>query len=60
MSPSGVTERLRRCSELADLREGERLPAKIGMSPVAISRRLREVERLRRACAALGRLRRVT
>lgn len=57
MSPSAVSARLRRCSDLADLRPGARLDAKIDMSPAAISRRLKQVEQLRRTCLALGRLR---
>lgn len=57
MSPAAISARLRRCSDLADLRAEARLSAKIDMSPLGISRRLRQVENLRRACLALGRLR---
>jgi hypothetical protein len=57
MSPPAIDARLRRASALADLRSEHRLHAKIDMSPAAIVRRLREVERLRRLCLELGRLR---
>jgi hypothetical protein len=57
MSAAAVTARLRRSSDLADLRADARLLAKVDMSPAAITRRLRQVERMRRTCLALGRLR---
>lgn len=59
MSPAAITARLRKASELADLRTERRLHAKIDMSPKGITARLRKVEPLRRACIKLGRLRRV-
>jgi hypothetical protein len=57
MSAAAITARLRQVSAHADLRSGARLDAKIDMSPAAIVRRLQEVERLRRLCLQLGRMR---
>ena len=54
MSPSAISARIREVAALADLRPERRLDAKIGYSPADISRRLREVEQLRRLCASLG------
>lgn len=58
MSAEAITERLRRASDLADLRSERRLHAKIDMTAGGILARLREVEQLRRTCLALGRLQR--
>ena len=59
MSAHAITQRLRSASQSSDLRSELRLTGKIDMSPGGVVRRLREVEQLRRACLALGRLRRV-
>ncbi len=56
MDPQSVTARLRLASELAELRTEHRLDAKLDMSPTGITRRLREVERMRRVCQRLARL----
>jgi len=57
MSPSAVTARLRRASELSDLDPDRRLDAKINYSPEAVTARIREALELGRLCAALGRRR---
>ena len=57
MSPGAIGERLRRVAELADLRLGHRLDAKVDLSPEGIARRLREVARLRDLCRKLATLR---
>ena len=56
MDPGSVSKRLRQASELADLRTEHRLDAKLDMSPRGITRRLREVDQLRRACRRLASL----
>jgi hypothetical protein len=57
MSPAAIDARLRRAAQLADLRTEQRLACKIDMSPRTIAARLREVERLRRLCLELAKLR---
>lgn len=54
MSPEAITARLRRASELADLRPEHRLDAKLDMSPAGITRRLRQASELRDACLKLA------
>lgn len=56
MDPESVSTRLRLASELSDLRTEHRLDAKLDMSPQGITRRLHEVDRLRRACRRLASL----
>ena len=55
MSPEAISARIRRVSELSDLREDRRLDGKIDYSPEGISRRIREVSQLRALCLSLGR-----
>ena len=57
MSPGAIAARLHRAALLSDLRTEQRLAGKVDMSPVGISARLREVERLRRLCLQLAKLR---
>lgn len=54
MGKEAVSARLREASALADLNPERRLDAKIDYSRQAVSRRLRQVEQLRRACQRLG------
>lgn len=56
MSAEAISARLREVAAMADLRPERRLDAKIGYAPADISRRLREVEQLRRLCVKLGQL----
>jgi hypothetical protein len=57
MSPEAIGQRLRRAAALADLRSERRLACKVDMSATGIASRLREVERLRRLCLELAKLR---
>lgn len=53
MSPSAITERLRRASKLTDLSAERRLEAKLDMSPSGITARLREASELLALCRKL-------
>jgi len=55
MSPEAITARLRRVSELSDLRAELRLHGKIDDSPEAVTAGLREALSLAELCLALGR-----
>jgi hypothetical protein len=58
LSPGAVLARLRRASDLTDLRAEGRLDAKLDMSKEGIASRLREVSELLALCTALGAARR--
>lgn len=53
-SPEEVTARWKELSRLSDLTAALRLATKVPMSPEAVSRRLRQVEALRRTCLAFA------
>ena len=53
--PEEVTARWKELARLSDLTAGRRLATKVPMSPHAVSRRLRQVEELRRVCLAFAR-----
>ena len=53
--PEEVTARWKELARLSDLATGRRLATKVAMSPHAVSRRLRQVEELRRVCVAFAR-----
>lgn len=53
-TPEAVSARLREVARQTDLRTNRRLEAKVDYAPDAVSRRLRLVEALRRACLRLG------
>ena len=55
-SPEEVTARWKQLARLSDLTVGRRLATKVPMSPEAVSRRLHQIEELRRACLALQKL----
>ena len=57
LSREAITARLREASALADLRPEHRLDAKIGLSPAAVTARLKLVSELRDLCLRLGSLR---
>jgi hypothetical protein len=57
LSREGIGGRLRRASALADLRVGHRLDAKIGLSPSAVTARLKLASALRDLCARLESIR---
>lgn len=54
MSPAAIEVRVRRASELSDLRPEARLDAKLDMSPDGIARRIKEASDLNVLCEALG------
>ena len=55
LSPDAVTARLRMASDLADLRPGHRLDAKIDLRPAAVTARLRIASELQELCRELQR-----
>lgn len=57
MTPSAITQRLKKVAELTDFRSELRLHPKIDLSPRAITCRLRQAAALQIACARLSRLR---
>jgi hypothetical protein len=54
MTAAGVTARLQRVSDIADLRAERRLYGKIDMTSAGVTARLREVSELRDLCFALA------
>ncbi len=56
MTPSSISARLRRVSEMSELLPERRLDAKIDLSPHGVSSRLREVADLLSACLSLAKV----
>ncbi len=54
MTAAGVTARLQRVSDIADLRADRRLYGKIDMTDAGVTARLREVSELRDLCLLLA------
>ena len=54
LEPADVTARLKAASDLADLRPGHRLDAKIDLRPEAITARLQIAAELRELCLSLA------
>ena len=54
MTAAGITARLQRVSDIADLRAERRLYGKIDMTAVGVTARLREVSQLRDLCFELA------
>lgn len=57
MTPSAITQRLRKVADLANLRSELRLYPKLDLSPRGITGRLRQAAALQIACSRLSRLR---